>query len=138
MAGRARRARCTGQRPATSWRRCELLGREVAFDGDAGVDKGQLRAGFGGGNLCGGELGLRGLDVFDGEVDGDVVEGPLLVGGVHAHGDGDAGAERGEQELVGGGTEIVATVGELLVGGDDVAAVARPRRRRCGLRGSGR
>ena len=57
------------------------------------------------------------------EVDGDVVEGPLLVGGVHAHGDGDAGAERGEQQLVGRGTEVVATVGELLVGGDDVAAV---------------
>ena len=37
---------------------CELLGGEVALDGDAGVDQGQLRAGFGGGDLCGGELRL--------------------------------------------------------------------------------
>jgi hypothetical protein len=100
----------------------ELLRGEVAFDGDVGVDEGKLVA-AGGGDLLRREGGRRRDDVFDADVDGDVVKGPLLVVGVHAHGDGDAGAERGEQELMGRGTEIVAAVGDFFVGGDDVAAV---------------
>jgi len=84
---------------------------EVAFERDLGVDEGELAAGAGGGDLLGREFGLAGFDVVDGEVDGDVFEGPFVAFGVHADGDGDAGAEGGDQELVWRGAEVFAAAG---------------------------